>query len=100
MLEHYEQLARKSLPAQEVATGPVQEVVLRGNEVDLLQLPIVVHSELDKGPYITIGIQFAKDLETGAGNLGIHRMLLLGKNRLTVWAPPDHHLGRLIAKAD
>ena len=100
MLEHYEQLAQKSLPAQEVATGPVQEVVLLGNEVDLLQLPIVVHSELDKGPYITIGIQFARDLETGAGNLGIHRMLLLGKNRLTVWAPPDHHLGRLIAKAE
>ena len=100
MLEHYQQLEQRSLPAQEVTAGPVQEVVISGDEVDLSQLPIAIHSELDQGPYITIGVQFAKDPETGRGNLGIHRMLLLGKNRLTVWAPPDHHLGRLIAKAE
>ncbi len=100
MLEHYEQLEKKFLPTKEVASGPVQEVVLSGEEVDLSRVPIVVHSELDPGAYVTIGVQLAKDPETGVGNLGIHRMFLLGKNRLTVWAPPDHHLGSLIAKAE
>ena len=27
-------------------------------------------------------------------------MLRLGKDRLSLWAPPDHHLGRMILKAE
>lgn len=100
MLDHYANLERLHLPPETVSSGPVQEVVMTGDEVDLTKLPIPIHSELDAGPYITIGVQFAKDPETGAGNLGIHRMLVMDKKRLTVWAPPDHHLGRLIAKAE
>ena len=100
LLEHYERLEQKSLPVEEVPTGPVQEIVITGDDIDISKLPIAVHSEFDKGPYITIGVQFAVDPETGIGNLGIHRMLVLGKDRLTVWSPPDHHLGRLIAKAE
>jgi UbiD family decarboxylase len=100
LLEHYDRLEQKSLPVEEVPTGPVQEIVITGDDIDVSKLPIAVHSEFDKGPYITIGVQFAVDPETGIGNLGIHRMLVLGKDRLTVWSPPDHHLGRLIAKAE
>lgn len=100
LLEHYACLEQASLPTEAVGSGPVQEVVLTGDDIDLSKLPIAVHSEFDKGPYITIGVQFAIDAETGAGNLGIHRMLVLGKDRLTVWSPPDHHLGRLIAKGE
>jgi 2,5-furandicarboxylate decarboxylase 1 len=100
MLEHYERLEQKLIPPERVSSGAVQDVVQTGDEIDLHQLPIVVHSELDAGPYITIGVQTAADPDTGTGNLGIHRMLVLGKKRLTVWAPPDHHLGRMIAKAE
>lgn len=100
LAERYEHLEQKSLPMEEVPAGPVQEIVITGDDIDVSKLPIAVHSEFDKGPYITIGVQFAVDPETGIGNLGIHRMLVLGKDRLTVWSPPDHHLGRLIAKAE
>jgi 2,5-furandicarboxylate decarboxylase 1 len=104
MLERYERLVegkqRKLIPPERVSSGAVQEVVQTGDEIDLHQLPIVVHSELDAGPYITIAVQTAADPETGTGNLSIHRMLVLGKKRLTVWAPPDHHLGRMIVKAE
>ncbi len=96
----YETLEEIKIPPETVASGPVQEVVQRGAEVDLRCLPIVVHSEMDAGPYVTIGVQTAADPETGIGNLGIHRMLVLGRNRLTLWAPPDHHLGRMIARAE
>jgi 2,5-furandicarboxylate decarboxylase 1 len=100
LLDRYEQLEQKFLPTKDVSTGLVQEIVVTGDDIDLSKLPIVVHSELDKGPYITMGVQFAEDPETGLGNVGIHRMLVLGKDLLTVWSPPDHHLGRLIAKAE
>jgi UbiD family decarboxylase len=100
LLQEYRTLEQKFLPTEQVSSGPVQEIVMKGDDVDLTKLPICVHSEHDKGQYITIGVQFAQDPETGIGNLGIHRMLVLGKNMLTVWSPPDHHLGRLIAKAE
>jgi len=100
MLEQYERLEQKLIAPEQVSGGPVQEVVKTGDEIDLEKIPIVVHSELDAGPYVTIGAQTALDPVTGLGNLSIHRMLVLGKKRLTVWAPPDHHLGRMILKAE
>ncbi len=100
MLQRYELLERTLIPPAPVSSAPVQDVVQTGDAIDLRKLPIVVHSELDAGPYITIGVQVAADPETGARNLSIHRMLLLGQKRLTVWAPPDHHLGRMIARAE
>jgi 2,5-furandicarboxylate decarboxylase 1 len=100
MQAHYERLEQTWLPPVLVDSGPVQDVVWTGDEIDLTKLPICVHSEYDAGPYITIGIQYGEDPETGAGNLGIHRQLVLAKDKLTVWSPPDHHLGRLIMKAE
>ena len=100
MLERYECLEQKLIPPERVSSGAVQDVIQTGDEIDLHRLPIVVHSELDAGPYITMAVQTAADPDTGTGNLSIHRMLLLGKKRLTVWAPPDHHLGRMIVRAE
>ncbi len=39
--------------------GPVQDVVLLGEQADLTQLPIPVHFEQDAGPYITAGMAAA-----------------------------------------
>jgi len=100
MLDRYEELERKLIPPASVSNAVVQEVVQTGDAIDLGKLPIAVHSELDAGPYITIGVQAAADPETGTRNLSIHRMLVLDKKRLTVWAPSDHHLGRMIGKAE
>jgi UbiD family decarboxylase len=100
MLDRYEELERKLIAPQLVSSGAVQEVVETGDAVDLGKLPIAVHSELDAGPYITIGVQAAADPDTSQRNLSIHRMLVLDKKRLTVWAPSDHHLGRMIGKAE
>ena len=54
----------------------------------------------DCGPYVTIGVQVGKDPDTGIRNLSIHRMLVLGKDKLSLWAPADHHLGRMILMAE
>lgn len=100
LLERYLTLEDKRISPEMVIEAPVKEIRWKGDEVDLFRLPIVTHSEKDAGPYITIGIQVGKDPDTGIRNVSIHRMLLLGKDRLSLWAPPDHHLGRFILKAE
>ncbi len=100
LLQRYLTLEEKRIAPEMVKSGPVKGVCWKGKEIDLYRLPMVTHSEKDVGPYITIGIQIGKDTETGGRNVSIHRMLLLGKDRLSLWAPPDHHLGRMILKAE
>lgn len=100
LLERYLTLEDKRIPPATVSTGPVKEIKWTGADVDLHKLPIVTHAGKDIGAYVTIGVQVGKDPDNGARNLSIHRMLLLGKDRLSLWAPPDHHLGRMILKAE
>src|SRR4051812_7483284 len=69
-----------------------QEVVWKGADIDLGKLPILRHYEKDGGSFVTAGLQIGKDPETGKRNVSIHRMLPLGRDRLTVFAPPGRHL--------
>lgn len=100
MLERYLTLEDKRIPPEMVSSGPVKEIKWTGAQVDLSKLPIVTHARKDCGPYVTIGVQVGKDPETHIRNLSIHRMLVLGKDKLSLWAPADHHLGRMILKAE
>jgi UbiD family decarboxylase len=100
LLEQYLTLEERRIAPELVGSGPAKEICWKGNDIDLYRLPLVTHSEKDVGPYVTIGIQAGKDPETGIRNVSIHRMLLLGKDRLSLWAPADHHLGRMILKAE
>jgi 2,5-furandicarboxylate decarboxylase 1 len=100
MLERYLTLEDKRIPPEMVSSGPVKEIKWTGAQVDLSKLPIVTHASKDCGPYVTIGVQVGKDPETHIRNLSIHRMLVLGKDKLSLWAPADHHLGRMILKAE
>jgi UbiD family decarboxylase len=100
MLERYLTLEDERITPEIVSTGPVKEIKWTGDQVDLRKLPIVTHAAKDCGPYVTIGVQVGKDPDTGIRNLSIHRMLVLGKDRLSLWAPADHHLGRMILMAE
>lgn len=100
LLERYLTLEDKRIPSELLSTGPVKEIRWTGDDIDLNKLPIAVHSEKDCGAYVTIGIQIGKDPDTRIPNVSIHRMLRLGRDRLSLWAPPDHHLGRMILKAE
>ena len=50
-----------------VATGPVKEVIYRGDEVDWTKLPAPVHSEAETDGYIS-AMNMVKDPETGFYN--------------------------------
>ncbi|WP_221091514.1 menaquinone biosynthesis decarboxylase [Deinococcus aquaedulcis] len=69
-----------NLPPRRVKTGPAQEVVWRGDEVDLSRLPILKCWPQDGGPFVTLPLVITKDPETGERNMGMYRMQVMGKN--------------------
>jgi UbiD family decarboxylase len=69
------------MPPTVVGSGPVQERVVQGKELDAGALPISRHYEKDAGRYIGSGILVCKDLETGVRNLSYQRMQLKAPNR-------------------
>lgn len=81
-----------------VESGPVQEVVLEGDQVDLYQLPILTHNALDAGPYVTCGAAVTKDPETGIRNIGVYRHQLHGKNKLGIHMSEASHVNYIYGK--
>jgi len=81
-----EYLRRKGKPIapKVVSKGPVKEVVLKEN-IDIPKLlPVVTYSEKDSNPYLTTGVVIVKDPNSGLQTMGLHRLQVLGKNRLTI----------------
>ncbi len=54
--------------------GACQEVVHRGDAVDLDALPVMTSWPKDGGPFLTLPVVFTRDPETGARNVGMYRM--------------------------
>ncbi len=73
---------------KEVKTGPCQEVVMKGEEVDLRKFPILQCWPKDGGPFITLPLVFSKHPETGIRNVGMYRMHVFDKNTTGMhWHP-------------
>jgi len=84
LIEEYLHRKEHPIPAKLVSGGPVKEIVLRG-DIDILgSFPVVTYSEKDSNPYITAGVVFAKDPQSEKQTMGIHRLQVMGKNKLTV----------------
>ncbi len=64
---------------EETDKAPCQEVV--DENVDLDKLPILIHNEVDGGPYITSGVVVAADSKFGQ-NLDFHRAMHISKDRM------------------
>lgn len=94
---HYIDAIRNPVPWEvvdgEPGSAPVKDVVITGDDVDLAAVPVVTHSEKD-GPFITAGVQVARDPDTGVHGLGMHRMEVFGRDRLGLWAPNERRIGR------
>jgi 4-hydroxy-3-polyprenylbenzoate decarboxylase len=61
-----------------VRHGASQEVVLRGDEVDLSRLPVQTAWPGDAGPFITLPAVITHDPRDGTRNVGMYRMQVLG----------------------
>lgn len=82
LLETYRKRRGTLGKPRRVKDGPVKEVILRNSKrIDLNALPIPIYHEEDAGPYITCGILTAKDPQTGARSMGLHRLQVKDSRR-------------------
>jgi 2,5-furandicarboxylate decarboxylase 1 len=73
-----------------VSSGPCQEVVLRGDDIDLEALGICQNSEQDGGRFITAGVHITRNPVTGVRNVGIQRNHVHARDLLGIWMAPTH----------
>jgi 4-hydroxy-3-polyprenylbenzoate decarboxylase len=84
-----------------VPTGPVLENVSAGEAIDLLRFAVPHWHRQDCGRYLgTWHINVSKHPETGARNVGVYRMALLGPRQATISTSPASHLGLHVAAAE
>ncbi len=71
--------------------APVQEIVVEGEDADFSVLPFHIQHQLDGGPYISSGIDFVVDPESGETNVGCRRLMLRGRREagVNLTAPSD-----------
>jgi 4-hydroxy-3-polyprenylbenzoate decarboxylase len=68
-----------SLP-KTVRSGPCQEVVLQGDEIDVGVLPVQRCWPGDPAPFITLPAVITKDPRTGTRNVGMYRMQVIDRS--------------------
>ncbi len=60
--------------------APCQEVIYRGDQVDLSQLPVLLCWPEDGGPFITLPVVITRSLLTGRRNAGMYRLQVFDHN--------------------
>lgn len=79
------------IPSKTVRSAPCQEVVRRGEEVRLGDLPIPTWTPgKDPGPYLTT-ITVTRDAHSGAQNMGVYRTMVRGEREVVVNLNPGRH---------
>jgi 2,5-furandicarboxylate decarboxylase 1 len=89
-------------PPKVVDTGPVKDVVLKGDEVDVTKLPTLMYHEKDggqvdpgfehmQGRYLTLAYETMKDPDTGVPNVGIYRLQVKSKNKFGIQISETAH---------
>ena len=60
--------------------APCQEVIYRGNEIDLSMLPVLKCWPGDGGPFVTLPVVITRSMETGRRNAGMYRLQVFDRN--------------------
>ena len=74
----------KGVPPKHVKKAPCQDIVLRGDEVDLDLMPGIQAWPEDGGIFLNLGLTHTKHPETGARNLGMYRLQQQGRNTVSM----------------
>ena len=61
-----------------------QDVIWRGDEVDLSKLPVLITWPGDGGPYLTLPMVITEDPSRGIRNVGMYRVQVIGKNTVAM----------------
>lgn len=71
-------------PRTKGGTPPCQEIVWRGDEIDLGKIPVITCWPDDGGPYITLPMVISKDPKRGIRNVGMYRVQVMSKNTVAM----------------
>lgn len=96
LTQHYLDCIDKRVKPKLVPTGPVKEVIIKGDDIDLTKLPNPTYNEKDAGPYINEAAGLAKHPVTKIQNVGIYRRMVLSKNSTAIQALPPQDHGMII----
>jgi len=81
-------------------TGPVQDIVWKGDDADLGRLPVPKHFVDDAGPYITAGMIAARDPDTGVCNLAYARLEIKAPRKMGISVHSRQHLWDYFRRAE
>ncbi|HEY4457868.1 MAG TPA: UbiD family decarboxylase [Pseudonocardiaceae bacterium] len=86
-------LLAKSVPPILVAQPTCHQRVQA--RVDLTKLPALRATPRDAGPYLTTGVVISGAPGAEDNSLSVHRMLVLGRDKLAIWMVPGRALRRM-----
>lgn len=99
LLSTWANIDAQPVPPRLIEHGPVKDVVITGDEIDLGYLPIMRNFVEDGGKYLTNAMFVAKDPETGVRNASFHRLQVNGKTRFGTSLHSRRHLWNYARKA-
>ena len=92
----YENREGKLIPPVVVESGLCKEIVKRGTDVDLFDLPAPMLHDGDGGRYLgTWDLAVSRDPETNWVNWGMYRFMVYDSQHLTGFPRPTSHLGKV-----
>jgi UbiD family decarboxylase len=93
-------MGRRIAPVQvDKRDAPVNEIILRGADIDVTRFPTPKFWPGDGGRYIGTGdITFTRDPLSGRINVGVYRQMTLAPSRIAMYCSPGKH-GRLDREA-
>jgi len=99
LIEKWAALDAQPIKPKLLKTGPVLDVVITGDALDLAYLPIQRNFAGDGGKYLTNGMFVAMDPETGVRNVSFHRCQVNGKTRFGTSLHSRRHLWNYARRA-
>jgi len=99
MIQIYREGLRKRIAPKVVETGPCKENIIKGDNINLYDLPVPKWHDWDGGRYIdTWNATITRDPETGIQNVGIYRGMIAGKNKISKMLAFAQHWGQHYTK--
>lgn len=71
---------------------PVRECVTWGSEINLYSLPQLRSSQHEEAGFLSAAAVIARDPVTGIANVSYHRLMVIDRNRTTIYMTPSGHL--------
>src|SRR3972149_8079926 len=99
LIETFMERIDRRIPPKRVKSGPCQENIMKGKDVNLLQFPAPKGHPEDGGrAFNTYGAVITKDPETKWINVGLYRMMVHDERNLGALILPSSHWGQHFAK--